>query len=120
MLSGCSNKVVVENKAFESLNYEVTECLDSGESKLNITFVEDNVIVDQLIELNCCSEVELSYKKTDEILRVYEDFSGEECDCTCWKGIQAEISGKGVTEIEFYSKVNKDYPYELLLEKEIV
>ena len=120
MLSGCTNKVVVENKSFESLNYEVTECLDFGDVRLNITFVEGEIIVNQLIELNCCSEIELSYKKTEGVLRVYEDFSGEECDCNCWKEVYAEINGKGVNEIEFYSRGNKEYPYELLLEKEIV
>ena len=116
VLTGCSAKVPSTNKLFESLNYEVKECIDDGEESLNISFMNNNILVHQIIETNCCFDVELSYKKTDSILRIYEDFLGEECDCNCKREINAEISGKGISEIEFYSKAKENYPYELLLE----
>jgi len=119
MLSGCSEKELISHKNFKSLNYEVTECLDSGDDNIDINIIGDKIIIKQVIEFNCCFEVDLSYKETDSIMRIYEDFSGEECDCNCKKEITAEISSKDIDEIEFYSRINVEYPYELLSEREI-
>lgn len=118
ILTGCSVKVPISNKSFESLKYEVKECLDDGEEILDINVEERTIVIHQIIETNCCFDVELSYKKTDSILRIYEDFSGELCDCNCKREINAEIDGKGISEIEFYLKEKEDYPYGLLLELE--
>ena len=119
ILSGCADKTPVSNKSFESLNYAVKECVEQVDIGLDIETIEGKIQIVQVIETNCCFDVELSYKKTDAILRIYEDFSGEECDCICNKEITAEIDEKGVSEIEFYSRPNTEYPYERLLDQQI-
>jgi hypothetical protein len=118
MLMGCSSKTPVINKSFESLNYEVTECNDNLQEEINIT-TENNIQIKQIVNVNCCFEIELSYKETDGVLRIYEDFTGEECDCYCKKEINAEISDNGINEVEFYSRKDREYPYDLLLEQKI-
>ena len=119
VLTGCAEKSIISNKSFESLHYEVKECVEQVDIGLGIEVIEEKIQIIHVMETNCCFDVELSYKKTDETLRIYEDFSGDECDCICNKEITAEIEGKDIIEIEFYSRLNTEYPYELLLEKDI-
>jgi hypothetical protein len=117
-LSGCNNAEPSSNKSFESMEYEISECSEDKEEIMEINTEERLIKIKHIIEVNCCFDAELSYKKTDGILRIYEDFYGEECDCNCKREINADIDGKGINEIEFYSRKDKDYPYELLLDKE--
>ena len=114
-LVGCGNDAVI-NSSFESLNYEMTECIEF-EKEDEIIFEGDDITISHIIEISCCYEPLITYKIKDGILRIYEEFEGEECDCLCEKEIKAEITKKDIIEVEFYTRPNIEWPYERILEE---
>lgn len=114
IISGCSNEENIGKENFEGLDYEMINCTDSQEV-IDVE-ISDGIVVHHVFEANCCLRPVLSYKIKDSVLRIYEDFEGEECDCTCMKDILATLD-EDVDEVEIYQRPSTDYPYELMFEK---
>ena len=114
-LAGCSSNASFKS-SFESMNYELSECV--SHDKEDELYIEgDTFLINHLIEINCCFEPIVTYKIKDGILRIYEDFSGEECDCKCNKELTIVVNEDDISEVEVYSRPYEDWPYERILEK---
>ncbi|HLE06045.1 MAG TPA: hypothetical protein VI790_01730 [Candidatus Nanoarchaeia archaeon] len=109
--------IIPQAKNELSFSYTIIGCAEtetgmttrSLKEDINASIIITNNTIEYYRGLNhqCCKKAEISYTITDQIINIYETWSGNGCRCMCYSKLKASIKGlKGEYTIKIYENLS--------------